>query len=40
MAFYGVGLEDEVKMQTKNKSDKGIKNLKVIFKRYDANGSV
>jgi hypothetical protein len=45
MAFYGVGLEVkvkelllQVKMQIQNKPGRGIRYLKVIFKRYDANG--
>ena len=45
MEFYGVGLEVkvnelllQVKMQIQNKPGRDIRYLKVIFKRYDANG--
>ena len=46
MAFYGVGLEVKVKelllqikMSIQNKPGRGIRYLKVIFKRYDENGN-
>jgi len=46
MAFGGVGLEVKVKelllqikMHIQNKPGRGIRYLKVIFKRYDANGN-
>ena len=46
MAVYCDGLEVkvkelllQVKMQTQNKSGRGIRYLKVNFKRYDANGN-
>lgn len=45
MAFYGVGLEVKVKellLQTKmhiqNKPNRGLKYLRYVFKRFDANG--
>jgi hypothetical protein len=46
MAFYGVGCEVKVKelllqikMQIQNKPGRGIRYLKVIFKRHDENGN-
>ena len=46
MAFYGVGMEVKVKelllqikMQIQNKPGRGIRYMKVIFKRYDVNGN-
>lgn len=46
MAFYGVSLDVKVKelllqikMQIQNKPGRGIRYLKVIFKRYDENGN-
>ena len=46
MAFYGVSLDVKVKelllqikMHIQNKPGRGIRYLKVIFKRYDENGN-
>ena len=39
MVFYGVQLEVKVKMQIQNKPDRGIRYLKIFFKKYDANGN-
>jgi EF-hand domain len=46
MAFYGVGIEVKVKelllqikMQIQNKPGRGIRYLKVLFRRYDTNGN-